>query len=432
MRIKKNYQRHIQKIVKLASRKLFLIYDEAQNSSALEANEEVGRLTKATIACFHSLRYKLLMSGTSINNNVVESYPQLYLLYNASVNMLGMAQILYSFSEESEDYIPHENPQLIVWKKDAVSGQLLQGAVFKATCISNGISKTAESGPDGKAVFNDLIPNQEYRVEEITPPPYFLPSTKVETVVIPDDSYESIELTWENQPYSGLTIRKVSATDGRGLKGAVFGLYQGTDVDAKKFLGEFQTDDNGRIVILIKKIDTAGKPVEGCVLQVLTIDGGFVAELKTGRNGYAVCTGVKPGWYLVKEIYVEGHIWDDTPKQVELKIGQPAVVELVNKPLNGIEIYKKTDENKPLEGVEFTVKKENSLVGTYRTAANGLIQIPDLEPGFYTIFESKGVEGYTPDARPQTVELKWGDCARLELTSPRASCRKPVGKLTLG
>ena len=142
-----------------------------------------------------------------------------------------------------------KHAQLIVWKKDAVSGQLLQGAVFKATCISNGIFKTAESGPDGKAVFNDLIPNQEYRVEEITPPPYFLPSTKMETVVIPDDSYESIELTWENQPYSGLTIRKVSTTDGRGLKGAVFGLYQGTDVDAKKFLGEFQSDDNGRIVI---------------------------------------------------------------------------------------------------------------------------------------------------------------------------------------
>ena len=106
----RNYQRQIQKIVKLAGRRLFLIYDEAQNSSALEANEEVGRLTKATIACFHSLRYKLLMSGTSINNNVVESYPQLYLLYNASVNMLSKAQTLYSFSEEEQDYIPHENP----------------------------------------------------------------------------------------------------------------------------------------------------------------------------------------------------------------------------------------------------------------------------------------------------------------------------------
>ena len=164
--------------------------------------------------------------------------------------------------------------------------------------------------------------------------------------------------------------------------------------------------------ILIKKIDTNGRPIEGCVIQVLTIDGGFVAELKTGRNGYAVCTGVKPGWYLVKEIYVEGHILDDTPKQVELKIGEPAVVELVNRPLNGIEIYKKTDEDKPLEGVEFTVKKENNLIGTYKTSASGLIQIPDLEPGFYTVFESKGVDGYTPDARPQTVELNMGDLVK--------------------
>lgn len=100
----KNYQRQIQKIVRLASRRLFLIYDEAQNSSALEENEDVGKLTKATLACFRSLKYKLLMSGTSINNNVVESYPQLYLLYNGSVNMRSMAKCLYSVCEESGEY----------------------------------------------------------------------------------------------------------------------------------------------------------------------------------------------------------------------------------------------------------------------------------------------------------------------------------------
>lgn len=105
----KNYQHQIQKIVKLASRRLFLIYDEAQNSSALEENEEVGKLTKATLSCFRSLKYKLLMSGTSINNNVVESYPQLYLLYNGSVNMRCMADCLYSFCEESQDYTPYFN-----------------------------------------------------------------------------------------------------------------------------------------------------------------------------------------------------------------------------------------------------------------------------------------------------------------------------------
>lgn len=105
----KNYKRQIQKIVKLASRRLFLIYDEAQNSSALEENDDVGKLTKATLACFGALKYKLLMSGTSINNNVIEVYPQLYLLYNASVNMLCMADALYYYSEDNDEYVPFTN-----------------------------------------------------------------------------------------------------------------------------------------------------------------------------------------------------------------------------------------------------------------------------------------------------------------------------------
>jgi SAM-dependent methyltransferase len=105
----KNYQRQIQFINKLVSRRLFLIYDEAQNSSALEASDKYAKLTKATLACFRSLRYKLLMSGTSINNNVIESFPQLYLLYNASVNMRCMARTLYSWSEDAQEYFEEDN-----------------------------------------------------------------------------------------------------------------------------------------------------------------------------------------------------------------------------------------------------------------------------------------------------------------------------------
>jgi len=105
----KNYQRQIQKIVKLVSRKVMLIYDESHNSSALDESEDIGKLTKATLACFRSLKYKLLESGTSINNNVIEAYPQLYLLYNASVNMLCMSKQLYRFYEETQSYIPYLN-----------------------------------------------------------------------------------------------------------------------------------------------------------------------------------------------------------------------------------------------------------------------------------------------------------------------------------
>ena len=108
----KNYKKQIKFITKLASNKLFLIYDEAQNSSALEENESIARLTKATLTCFAGLKYKLLMSGTSISNNVVEAYPQLYLLYNASCNMLSQASKLYTYSEDTDSYHERFNEYL--------------------------------------------------------------------------------------------------------------------------------------------------------------------------------------------------------------------------------------------------------------------------------------------------------------------------------
>ena len=104
----KNYKRQIKYIKKRVNNRLFLVYDEAQNSSALEASDEAAKLTKATFDCFTNLPYKLLMSGTSISNNVVEAYPQLYLMYNSSYNMLSMAQRLYTYNGETDEQ--NENP----------------------------------------------------------------------------------------------------------------------------------------------------------------------------------------------------------------------------------------------------------------------------------------------------------------------------------
>lgn len=100
----KNHKRWISQVIRLASKKLMLIYDEAHNSSTMEKNEKAGVLTKAIFACFHRLKYKLLMSGTSISNNVVEVFPQLQLLYNSSHNMLSLSKLIYSYSETHKKY----------------------------------------------------------------------------------------------------------------------------------------------------------------------------------------------------------------------------------------------------------------------------------------------------------------------------------------
>ena len=367
--------------------------------------------------------------------------------------------------DKQVDVSNDKRPQLIVWKKDAVSGQLLQGATFQATCISNGMSKTATSGPDGKAIFNDLMPNEEYRIEEIDPPPYFLPSTKVETVVIPDGSYETIELTWENEPYSGLTIRKVSATDGRGLKGAVFGLYQGTEANPLDFLGEFQTDDNGRIVIdklesnqyytvverqppvnhlldedntrtilikpdalennitlifrnkekpkiLIEKIDEHDTPVPNCTFKVSRRDSAEYIMVTTGPDGTVLVEGLEEDWYQVVEVKAaDGTIIDGTIRDVELVAGTTTTLRYTNyrKPTLTIQ---KIDEatGRGLDGAVIRVWREGvDEYQDYTTQGGGYIRLTDMEPGFILCQEIRSPAGFVLDDTVHRIELKAGE-----------------------
>ncbi len=46
----------------------------------------------------------------------------------------------------------------------------------------------------------------------------------------------------------------MDATDGHGLQNAVFKLYEGTDAEKSKFLGDFQTNENG--VVVVQKLES--------------------------------------------------------------------------------------------------------------------------------------------------------------------------------
>lgn len=77
------YKKHLQKYVKMQSQKVALIVDESHRISNYNSKR-----TRATIAVFRRVKYKLLTTGTVTRNNINELYPQLELLYNNSINML--------------------------------------------------------------------------------------------------------------------------------------------------------------------------------------------------------------------------------------------------------------------------------------------------------------------------------------------------------
>lgn len=81
-----------------------------------------------------------------------------------------------------------------------------------------------------------------------------------------------------------------------------------------------------------------------------------------------------------------------------------------NKALSGIKIIKTDSETgKPLEGVSFAVSKMNGeKIGTFQTDKEGMVYISNLEDGYYTVTETKGLEGYHWDKEPKTVDVKSG------------------------
>lgn len=80
------------------------------------------------------------------------------------------------------------------------------------------------------------------------------------------------------------------------------------------------------------------------------------------------------------------------------------------------------DSGKRISGVQFEVRKMNDeIIGSYTTDNNGVIQLPELESGWYTVTELKAASGYLLDTTPHRIEVKDGQTATLEITNHKSS-----------
>jgi hypothetical protein len=98
------YKKHLQKYVKMQSQKVALIVDESHRISNYNSKR-----TRATIAVFRRVKYKLLTTGTVTRNNINELYPQLELLYNNSINMLCTCQTIQREDRKTKELITIPN-----------------------------------------------------------------------------------------------------------------------------------------------------------------------------------------------------------------------------------------------------------------------------------------------------------------------------------
>ena len=374
--------------------------------------------------------------------------------------------------------IPNDKKaQLIVTKRDAQSGQVLAGATIKATLLrantppfEAGQSFTEVTGPDGKAVFSNLIPG-EYRVEETSPPQYYQGTTEVHTINIPEGNSETVTLEFRNEPWTGLTIKKVDATDGHGLQNAVFKLYEGTAAENTKYLGDFQTNENGIVVVqklesgkyytivesqppygyfldaehdtqtilikpdaldgnltvvfrnmpkpklLIEKVDAeTGIRLPGATFRVARRGSSEYVDVTTGADGTVLLENLEQDWYEVSELRAPtGYTPDDAHYDIELIPGKTAELTVKNSRKPGLLIEKiDADTGARLPGAVFRVSRRGSTEYVdVTTSSNGTVLVENLEPDYYEVFELRAPTGYVADDTHYDVEMIAGKTAEL-------------------
>ncbi|MFZ3199196.1 MAG: SpaA isopeptide-forming pilin-related protein, partial [Bacillus mycoides] len=232
--------------------------------------------------------------------------------------------------------------------------KLLSDAEF--TVYKDG-KKVAELKTDesGKAMLPKL-PLGEYTVKETKAPAGYKISNKEWKVTIQNEK-EVVKVEAENEKLLGsLQIIKTDDKDqAERLAGAVFTLK---DAKGNVVKEKITTDKSGTV------------KVEGLV------PGEYTLEETKAPEGYE----------LTKQVI---HVTVDGEKVVDVKVTN-------SKSLGQFEIVKvdANDKTKLLSDAEFEVYKDGEKVDTLRTDKTGKVISTKLEPGKYTLKETKAPQGY--------------------------------------
>lgn len=388
-----------------------------------------------------------------------------------SMNAKNTYDVTVMRGEQKVLDVPNDKrAQLIVVKKDAQTGQTLAGAIIKITLLrahtppyEQNISYTQTTGADGKTVFTGLIPG-EYRVEEQSPPQYYLPTDVVHNVSIFEGNTEAVEVVFENQPWSGLTIKKVDSTNDKGLAGAIFKLYKGSHEDPLAFLGNFETNENGLVVVpklesgqyytivesqppygyllddehhvqtvmvrpdavqnnvtvifrnkpkpklLIEKIDeVTGKKLAGAVFRVSLKDSADYKEYTTDADGTILIENLEEDWYTVQEVRSPtNYILDSSIRNIQTRAGETTVLSINNHRMPNLTIRKVDEQSgRGISGVTLRITKEGAKeFQDVVTGADGVFVLEHIEPGWYIITEQRVPESHILDQTPHYIEVK--------------------------
>mgnify|MGYP004494867087 FL=1 len=197
---------------------------------------------------------------------------------------------------------------------------------------------------------------------------------------------------------------------------------------------EFRNQPKGNLIV-VKQDSVTKAPLEGVRFKIVYANGSYVdaagGTLSSGglywtdKDGKIALSGIS-GTVVVTEVEtIPGYTIDENSRTQAVVVdpNDTQTLYFYNTPAGGLQIIKSDESSgKRISGVRFEVRKVNGeIVGTYTTDSDGVIYLPEIESGWYTVTELKAAPGYLLDTASHRIEVKDGQTATLEITNHKSS-----------
>ena len=286
-----------------------------------------------------------------------------------------------------------KRPNLTVYKHDADTGEPIANTVFEVRAADGHSVDQIKTDSEGKAELKNLLPGVYEISEKSVPSPYLLDAPAQLATLYPNRDHT---VYFENHQKPALTVKKVDSVTGDPLQGAKFHVTY-----ASNNTGSGEINDLGTYY--------------------------------TGENGQFQLTGLRDGWYKVTEQEPPtGYAIKEATQEVYIKSGTSKTLTFENIPLSALVVWKYDSvTGEAVSNAVFQVKylggtsgTGGTVIGTYKTSANGSFTVTGLKEGTYIVEELASDSGHVIDSAPQTVYIsgKQQDVVQLYFgNSPKGS-----------
>lgn len=286
-----------------------------------------------------------------------------------------------------------KRPNLIVYKHDADTGEPIADTVFEVRAADGHSVDQIKTDSEGKAELKNLLPGVYEISEKSVPSPYLLDAPSQLATLYPNRDHT---VYFENHQKPALTVKKVDSVTGDPLQGAKFHVTY-----ASNNTGSGEINDLGTYY--------------------------------TGENGQFQLTGLRDGWYKVTEQEPPtGYAIKEATQEVYIKSGTSKTLTFENIPLSALVVWKYDSvTGEAVSNAVFQVKylggtsgTGGTVIGTYKTSANGSFTVTGLKEGTYIVEELASDSSHVIDSAPQTAYIsgKQQDVVQLYFgNSPKGS-----------